>query len=199
MGTSLDLSREKIEAVFESDELVTVPESNLGALSDADAREVLRTLGIPVGKNPWFGLDDKIGERFRRIGEDYDWELADRYSEVPLGADRWIPLGMIPYDSIVLDPFTGKVHCLPQDGEIYLFNSKLRYFVHFLYILQAERPHFDVEWEGEGDDDDDLFDPEGARSRTEAAMRSVDPAALENPQSRWFDVLTSIVDPEYDY
>jgi hypothetical protein len=37
VGTSLDLSREKIEAVFESDELVTVPESNLGALSDADA------------------------------------------------------------------------------------------------------------------------------------------------------------------
>lgn len=102
---------------------------------------------------------------------------------------------MIAYDSIVLDPYTGRVHCLPQDGEIYLFNSKLRYFVHFLYVLQAERPHFDVEWEG----DDDLFDPEGARARTEAAMRAVDPAALENPGSRWFDVLTSIVDPESDY
>ncbi|ARF58243.1 SUKH-4 family immunity protein [Streptomyces gilvosporeus] len=191
----LDLSRQALETVFTSAELVTVPESRLDAVADPDAREVLRTLGLPVGKNPWFGLDNKLGERFRRIAEDFDWELADRYSEVPPGADRWIPLGMIPYDSIVLDPETGKVHCLPQDGEIYLFNSKLRHFVHFLYVLQAERPHFDFEWEG----DDALFDPEAARSRVEAAMRAIDPAALENQESRWFDVLTSIVDPEYDY
>lgn len=196
MTTSpLDLSRQALETVFTPAELITVPESRLDAVADPDAREVLRTLGLPVGKNPWFGLDNKLGERFRRIEEDYDWELADRYSEVPLGAETWISLGEIPYDGIAFDPETGKVHCLPQDGEIYLFNSKLRHFVHFLYILQAERPHFDFEWEG----DDELFDPEGARSRVEAALRSVDPAALENPESRWFDVLTFIVDPEYDY
>lgn len=196
MTTSpLDLSRQALETVFTPAELITVPESRLDAVADPDAREVLRTLGLPVGKNPWFGLDNKLAERFRRIEEDYDWELADRYSEVPLGAGRWIPLGMIPYDSVVLEPETGKVHCLPQDGEIYLFNSKLRHFVHFLYILQVERPHFDFEWEG----DDELFDPEGARSRVEAAMRSIDPAALEIPESRWFDVLTYIVDPESEY
>ncbi|MFE2430603.1 SUKH-4 family immunity protein [Streptomyces sp. NPDC059373] len=197
MTSPPELSRRTLETVFAPAELITVPESRLDAVADPDARDVLRTLGLPVGKNPWFGLDNKIGERFRRIGEDYDWELAERYSEVPLGAETWIPLGMIPYDSIVLDPDTGKVHCLPQDGEIYLFNSRLRYFVHFLYVLQAERPYFDVEWEG--DDDDDLFDPEGARTRIEAAMRSIDPVALEVPESRWFDVLTSVVDPESDY
>ncbi|NUR01260.1 MAG: hypothetical protein HOY79_33465 [Streptomyces sp.] len=195
MTSPPELSRRTLETVFALAELITVPESHLDAVTDPDAREVLRTLGLPVGRNPWFGLDDKIGERFRRIGQDYDWELADRYAEVPPGADTWIPLGMIPYDSIVLDPYTGRVHCLPQDGEIYLFNSKLRYFVHFLYVLQAERPHFDVEWEG----DDDLFDPEGARARTEAAMRATDPVSLESPGSRWFDVLTSIMDPESDY
>lgn len=194
MTSPLELSRRTLETVFAPTELITVPESHLDAVADPDAREVLRTLGLPVGNNPWFGLDDRIGERFRRIGEDYDWELTDRYSEVPLGADRWIPLGVIPYDSVVLDPYTGKVHCLPQDGEIYLFNSKLRYFVHFLYLLQAERPYFDVEWDG-----DDPYDPEGARSRIEPAMRSLDPAALEIPESRWFDVLTSIVDPDADH
>ncbi|MFK0293850.1 SUKH-4 family immunity protein [Streptomyces sp. NPDC090442] len=190
-----DLSRQALETVFTPAELITVPEGQLADVADPDAREVLRTLGLPVGKNQFFGLDNKIGERFRRIAEDYDWELVERYSEVPLGADRWIPLGMIPYDSIVLDPETGKVHCLPQDGEIYLFNSTLRQFVHFLYILQVERPAYDMEWEG----DDDLFDSEGARSRVEAAMRSIDPAALEIPESRWHDVLAGIEDPEYDH
>jgi hypothetical protein len=195
MTSPPELHRQTLETVFAPAELITVSEGQLDAVADPDAREVLRALGLPVGKNPWFGLDDRIGERFRRVGEAYDWELTERYSEVPLGADRWISLGMIPYDSVVLDPYTGKVHCLPQDGEIYLFNSKLRYFVHFLYLLQVERPYFDFDWEG----DDDLYDPEGARSRVEAAMRSLDPAALEVSESRWFDVLTSIVDPEYDY
>jgi hypothetical protein len=102
---------------------------------------------------------------------------------------------VIPYDSIVLDPYTGKVFCFPQDGEIYLFNSTFRKFVHFLYILEAELPHYDVEGEG----DDDLFDPRGARERVEAAMRAVDPAALADPQSRWHNVLTFIEDPESEY
>jgi hypothetical protein len=30
-------------------------------------------------------------------------------------------------------------------------------------------------------------------------MTSVDPAALENPDSCWFDVLMYIVDPEHHY
>ncbi|MFE6689298.1 SUKH-4 family immunity protein [Streptomyces sp. NPDC057743] len=190
-----DLSRQALETVFTPAELITVPERQLADVADPDAREVLRTLGLPTGANPWFSFYTKIGERFERVGEDFDWELADTYDEVPPGADRWIPLAEIPYDSIVLDPETGKVHCLPQDGEIYLFNSTLRHFVHFLYILQVERPAYDMEWEG----DDDLFDSEGARSRVEAAMRSIDPAALEIPESRWHDVLAGIEDPEYDH
>jgi hypothetical protein len=30
-------------------------------------------------------------------------------------------------------------------------------------------------------------------------MRAVDPAALENPESRWFDVFTYIVAPDSEY
>lgn len=196
------LSRDVLVTAFDPDELVTVAESRLAALSDPDAREVLRTLGFPVGPNPWFDMDHRIRERFERVG-DWDWQLTDRYDDVPPGADEWIVLGMIPYDAIAFAPDTGRVYCLPQDSGIHLLNSGLRQFVHFLYLLQTERPHFDLEEDDDEDDDawelDSSYDPEGARSRTEEAMRSVDPAALENPESRWFDVLTSIVDPNAHY
>jgi hypothetical protein len=192
MSRPSSLTREMLETVFDPDELITVPESNLAVVSDPDAKEVLRTLGIPVWDNPWFDMEEQIGERFERV-EDWDEKLADRYSVVPPGADKWIGLGMIPYDGIAFDPDTGKVHCLPDDSEIYLWNSSLRSFVHFLYLLQLERPHFDSQWEG---DIEVPFDPEAAQIRTREAMMSVDPAALENPESRWHAVLTYIVDPE---
>lgn len=177
MSSTID--RAMLEAVFESDELITSPESVLGPVSDADARDVLGTLGIPVWENPWFDLDDGIGERLERV-------------ETPPEADGWILLGMIPYDDIAFDPDTGKVYCLPQDGEIYLLNSGLRSFVHFLYLLQVESPNYD--WESHGKEE-----LETVRLRVREAMSSVDPAALENPESCWFDVLTYIVDPEHHF
>ncbi|MEV6944514.1 SUKH-4 family immunity protein [Streptomyces sp. NPDC051172] len=189
------LTREMLETVFDPAELVVAPEENLPAVGDPDAREVLGTLGIPVWDNPWFDMEDGIAERFGRV-EDWDEKLADRYSVVPEGAGKWIGLGMIPYDGLAFDPDTGKVYCLPDDSEIYLWNSSLRSFVHFLYLLQLERPHFDAEWEGEIEVP---YDPEAAQARVRSAMMSVDPAALENPDSRWHGVLTYIVDPEHHF
>ena len=195
MSSSNVLSREMLETVFDLDELITVPECNLGVVSDPDAKEVLRTLGIPVWDNPWFDMDEQIRERFELV-EDWDEKLAHRYSVVLPGADKWIGLGMIPYDGIAFDPDTGKVYCLPDDSEIYLWNSSLRSFVHFLYLLQLERPHFDFQWEGEIEVP---FDPEAAQIRIRKAMTSVDPAALVNPKSRWNAVLMYIVDPEHHF
>lgn len=189
------LTREMLETVFDPAELIVAPEENLSAVADADAREVLGTLGIPVWDNPWFDMEDGIAERFGRV-EDWDEKLADRYSVVPAGAGKWIGLGMIPYDGIAFDPDTGTVYCLPDDSEIYLWNSSLRSFVHFLYVLQLERPHFDAEWESEIEVP---FDPEAAQDRVRRAMMSVDPAALENPDSRWHGILTYIVDPEHHF
>lgn len=189
------LTREMLETVFDPAELIVAPEENLSAVADAEAREVLGTLGIPVWDNPWFDMEDGIAERFGRV-EDWDEKLADRYSVVPAGAGKWIGLGMIPYDGIAFDPDTGTVYCLPDDSEIYLWNSSLRSFVHFLYVLQLERPHFDAEWESEIEVP---FDPEAAQDRVRRAMMSVDPAALENPDSRWHGILTYIVDPEHHF
>ncbi|MFE2430604.1 SUKH-4 family immunity protein [Streptomyces sp. NPDC059373] len=186
------LSRDTLETVFEPAQLITSPESVLGPVRDPDAREVLRALGIPVWENPWFDLDHGTGERLERVRE-WDGELSERYDQVPAGADDWISLGMIPYDDLAFDPDTGAVHCLPEDAEIYLFNSSLRSFVHFLYLLKAESPNY--EW----NESNTMAGLEATRLRIREAMTSVDPAALENPKSRWFDVLTYIVDPEHHY
>ncbi|MEU2715670.1 SUKH-4 family immunity protein [Streptomyces sp. NPDC007205] len=195
MSRPLALTREMLETVFDPAELIVASEGNLPAIGDPDAREVLGTLGIPVWGNPWFDIDAELAERFGRV-EDWDGKLTDRYAVVPTGADKWISLGMIPYDGLAFDPGTGTVYCLPDDSEIYLWNSSLRSFVHFLYLLQLERPHFDAQWESEIEVP---YDPEAAQVRVRRAMMSVDPEALENPDSRWHGVLTYIVDPEHHF
>jgi SUKH-4 immunity protein len=193
--TSLpDLTREAMQAAFAEHGLLTISDRDLDAVPDADARQALRVLGMPRVAAPWFSTDTGIGGGFRRVGEVLDWDLADRYDDVPPRADRWICLSWAAHDGIALDPETGRVLCLPQDAEIYLLNSGLRSFIHFLYALETERPNYDMEWEG-----DEELDPDGARRRVEAAMRSVDPAALEQTGSLWFGVLEFIVDPESDY
>lgn len=184
------LTRSDLEDVFESSELITVPEHQAGSITDPDARDVLRTLGIPLWDNPWIDVDDRIPERWERVGG-WDVDLTERYDRVPPEAGRWIGLAVIPYDRIAFDPETGRVYCLAQDGEIYLFSSSLRSFVYFLYLLQLERPHFDIDMETEAE-----FEPEAARQRTEAAMRAADPEVLDNARSRWHDILEYIVDPD---
>lgn len=190
-----ELNRRSLESVYGPDQLLTVPRHRLEEIKDPDTRDVMRTLGLPMGKNPMFGLGRELDERFIRVGEEYDWELVERYSEVPLESDRWVHLCQITDDGIVLDPDTGKVLCLPQDGEIYLFNSSFRKYVHFMYIYESQLPHFDFA----SDAGDDVWDPQRARARIEKAFRTVDPVVLENPESRWHDVLAFVVDPEYDY
>lgn len=176
---------------FEPAELITSPESILGPVTDADARDVLRTLGLPIWENPWFDLDAGIGERLDRVA-DWDGELSDRFDQVPPDADGWIGLGLFPYDDIAFDPHGGTVYCLPQDSEIYVVNSSLRSFVHFLYLLKAESANY--AWETQGMDE-----LEATRLRIRENMASVDPIALENPGSCWFQILTYIVDPEHHY
>ncbi|MFF3495251.1 SUKH-4 family immunity protein [Streptomyces sp. NPDC002795] len=193
---SSPLTRNEMLTVFSEDELMLPSEELLGEIPDVDSREVLRTLGLPVWENPWFDMDDEISERLQRVS-DWDVGLADRFDEIPQGAEEWISLGTIPYDDIAFDASTGVVYCLSDESGIYPFNSSLRNFIHFLYLLQSERPKFDIEhprYEQEGEDD-----PEMTRRRVKDAMEEIDAAALENPDSRWHEVLDYIVDSELHY
>jgi hypothetical protein len=177
-----------LETVFDPSELVTVPESSLAVVPDADTRQVLGTLGVPFWENPWFDMDDRLRDGLPRVTE-WDSSLSARFGQVPEGADNWVSLGLIPYDDLAFDPVTGKVYCCPQEGEIYLLNSKLRNFVHFHYLLRLESPNY--EWESSTE-----AEREAVRLRVREAMTSLDPAALENPESRWIDILQYIVDPD---
>ncbi|MFD7299057.1 SUKH-4 family immunity protein [Streptomyces sp. NPDC059897] len=193
---SSPLTRNEMLTVFSEDELMLPSEELLGEIPDVDSREVLRTLGLPVWENPWFDMDDEVSERLQSVAG-WDVGLSDRFDEIPQGAERWISLGTIPYDDIAFDASTGVVYCLSDESGIYPFNSSLRNFIHFLYLLQSERPKFDIEhprYEQEGEDD-----PEMTRRRVKDAMEEIDPAALENPDSRWHEVLDYIVDSELHY
>ena len=183
------VTRAMLEAVFEPGELLTSPDGILGPVTDADAREVLRTLGLPVWDNPWFDVDDELGERLERVSE-WDLELSECYDHVPPGAEDWIGLALFPYDSIAFDPESGKVYCFPDDAEIYLLNSSLRSFVHFHYLLKSEQPNYDQVTIR-------IPEREVIGLRVREAMAEADPAALETPESCWSDILKSITDPRY--
>ncbi|GAA5180503.1 hypothetical protein GCM10023322_12950 [Rugosimonospora acidiphila] len=197
MHDLFELSRRSLEAVYGPDQLISVPESRLAEIADPDTRDVMGTLGLPVGRNPMFGLYWAVGDSFSIMGEreDHQWKLDERYDPVPPGADRWINLCDMSDDSVVLDPGTGKVFCLPQDGDIYLLSASFRNYVHFMYIYESQLPYFDPEWEG----GDESLDPQGARIRIEDAFRAVDPVALENPRSHWYSALMFVVEPEFEY
>lgn len=185
-------TRQMLEDAFTPEVLATVPEALLDGVRDPDARDVLAALGIPQ-QLIWFSFSD-VRAGLETVSQSYDWELSDQYAQVPPGAGEWIDLAGFYYENIALDPVSGKVYGLPQDGEIFLLNNSLRQFVHFLYLVQVERPHFDIEWEGATD-----IDEEAARDRIEAVMRAVDPAAFDYEKSIWFDVLTYVVDPEAEF
>ncbi|MDI5972317.1 SUKH-4 family immunity protein [Streptomyces sp. SL13] len=190
------LTREQLETVFDTVELVTHQGDDLDdVVRDADARSVLRELGIPVWENPWFDLEESLRDDFVFL-RDGETNLAAGHDTVPPGAGDWIVLGMIPYDDLALDPHSGAVHCLPQDSEIYVLSSSLRQFVHFLYLLQRERPNY-TPVENPEDLTDDLPFVEDVRDRLEAEMRSVDPVAMENPDCHWHGILDYIVGGEY--
>ncbi|MFF7279189.1 SUKH-4 family immunity protein [Streptomyces griseorubiginosus] len=55
--------------------------------------DLLRDVGIPARPNPWF-------------------DLRERRTDLPEGAEGWLLLGMVPYDDIALDGVSGVMHCL---------------------------------------------------------------------------------------
>ncbi|MEV5598011.1 SUKH-4 family immunity protein [Streptomyces sp. NPDC052496] len=183
------IDRTTLETRFSEEELVTWPEEELGGIECEASRRFLREVGLPIRANPWFDLIDRSDPELKAVGACYE-DLNVRWGNLPANAADWVLLGMIPYDDIALDVATGAVLCLPQDEEnVYPLNKDLYSFVHSLYLLEVERPHYDEELA------EDL-DPEGACERLTEQMREIDPAALDVPHSRWHDILEWVSDPD---
>ncbi|MGW1372923.1 SUKH-4 family immunity protein [Streptomyces sp. NPDC002446] len=181
------IDRTTLEGAFSSEELVTLPEGMLEGIDHEASVDFMRHVGLPVRANPWFDLIDRSWRELKKVGDCYE-DMRDRWTNLPDNAANWVLLGMVPYDDIALDVATGVVYCLPSDeDDVYPLNKDLYSFAHFLYLLELERPNYDVEMEQE-------LDPEGAEQRLIAQMREIDPAALDVPHSRWHDILEWVSD-----
>ncbi|WP_437015659.1 SUKH-4 family immunity protein [Streptomyces sp. enrichment culture] len=184
------MDRETLESEFRPEEIVTFSPAALARVRHEPSSQFLRDVGIPSRPNPWFDLVDGTPEQARVLGECYD-DLDDRWTNLPTGAESWLVLGMVPYDDIALDGATGVVYCLPgEDSEVYPLNKDIDSFVHFLYLLEKERPNYDFE------SDEETLDPEGAARRLSERMREIDSEALEVSGSRWHDILEYVACPE---
>ncbi|KOU06481.1 hypothetical protein ADK86_06075 [Streptomyces sp. NRRL F-5755] len=151
----------------------------------------LRDVGLPVRANPWFDLIDRSAPELMTVGACYD-DPNVRWANLPANATDWVLLGMIPYDDIALDGATGTVLCLPQnENKVYPLNQDLHSFVHFLYLLEIERPNYDEEV----NEDITLAGAEEAGVRLAEQMREIDPASLDVSHSRWHDILEWVSDP----
>ncbi|KAA6224045.1 hypothetical protein CP973_20960 [Streptomyces albofaciens JCM 4342] len=184
--------RAMLESQFNADEIVTLPEEELGDLGHEPSRCFLREVGLPVRANPWFDLIDRSDLKLKKVGACYD-DLNARWGNLPGNAADWVLIGMVPYDDIALDVATGTVLCLPQDeDEVYPLNKDLASFAHFLYLLEDERPNYDEEV----NEDISLASAGEAGQRLAEQMRVIDPAALDIPHSRWHDILKWVSDPD---
>jgi len=174
------VDRAALEAVIPPDALITVPESGLEGVAHRPTRDVLRDLGVPV--NFWLrpasdfskGVLTADRERLRE-------EFADFGIDVDV--DGWALLGTISHDLVYLDTRSGVVHSIPDGGVPRRLNSSLHAFVHFLYLLEVERPNYDFEYPARpsGDAPEREFRP-GAEDRLRERMTAVDPVGFEPPE-----------------
>lgn len=190
------IDRETLETEFRPEELTTFTGAAVASIQHGPTSHFLRTVGIPSRPNPWFEFVDGTSQGTEQLGDSYR-DLRDRWTNLPVGAEEWILLGTVPYDDIAVDGTTGVVHCLPGDGpETYRLNKDVVSLVHFLYLLEKERPNYAFESDQSDQSDQGTLDPEGAARRLTERMREIDPAALETSRSRWHDVLDYVAYPE---
>ncbi|GGS72944.1 MULTISPECIES: SUKH-4 family immunity protein [Streptomyces] len=175
-----------MESAFDADDLITVDETALGAVTHEPTRVFLREVGLPdrVG---WFEADQQLVDGEIEVGGD-DWQaVAAKYPSCSFDMSAWLTLGGIGMDDIVIDSATGVVYCIPEEGRIHVLNSSIDAFAYFLRELEMERSAYDHEVAG-----DAMTDPVGAENRLRATMRRADPTALEDPESLWQAVLRSV-------
>lgn len=173
-----------MESVFPPEQLVTLEDGKLPAGFHEPARSLLTTVGLPDDRSSFFVLDGGLfgGEtpnRFRRCSE---LRYFSRYTEMSKGWGNWLVIGGIFDDVVTLDPVSGAVYCLP-DGEYqscaYTLNQSLDSFLHFLYLLELERPNYDFTVS------DDIPDSEGVAESLRERMIRADSLPFEGVEPAW--------------
>lgn len=176
------VDRTMMELVFPPDKLVRLAEGRLPAGLHEVALSFLTGIGLPDVRSSWFTVDVGFFEEespggIRLCG---DLRHFPELENMPDGAEKWIILGGIHFDAIVLDPVSGIVYSLP-DGEYgaAVLSQNLDSFGYFLYLLESERPHYDYTVSEE------ITDSEGIAEHLREVMVRTDPLPFENVEPAW--------------
>lgn len=166
------IDRATLEAAFPPGVLVTLPEAATAEVEHRPTREFLRDVGIP--DHYWLQVTDG----FRNGVLETDRDALNAYlPELGPLFENWVRIGTVSTDRIYLDTRTGAVHSIPDGGVPVRLNSGIQAFVHFLYLLQLERPDYDL-----GSLPADSAYESGAEDRLRERMRAVDPVAFQPPE-----------------
>ncbi|MFJ9468605.1 SUKH-4 family immunity protein [Streptomyces caniferus] len=177
------VNRPMMESAFSPESLVVSEEGKLPADLNELTRSLLVDVGLPDDRSFFFVIDGGFFEggspnRFRRCAE---LPFLDRYEDMPRGWESWLVIGEIHSDGVVLDPATGVVYCLPDDGEYraHVLNQSLDSFLFFLYLLAIERPNYDFRFAEECDD------TERVAASLRERMASADPLPFRGVEPAW--------------
>ncbi|MFF8790690.1 SUKH-4 family immunity protein [Streptomyces sp. NPDC015125] len=180
------VNRVMMESAFSPGGLVTPEEDKLPAELDEPARSLLVNVGLPDDRSFFFVIDggffegeaQEIPHRFRRCAE---LDCFSEYEDMPRGWENWLLIGEIHHDAVALDPVSGVVYCLPDDGEFQarVLNRNLDSFLFFLYLLASERPHDDFRGACE------LDDTERVAASLRERMAGADPLPFDGVEPAW--------------
>ncbi|MHA6762517.1 SUKH-4 family immunity protein [Streptacidiphilus sp. PAMC 29251] len=186
MPPSVD--RSAFEAVLSPDAMVTLGDEALRVVSHLPSRAALHDVGLPDRPAAgWLDVAQAVCDGELTVGVGREYVVAPE-DDLPASfvLDHWALLGGIGENYVYLDVHTGVVHCVPEDDEAHVLNTSLELFLYFLYLLEVERPHYDLKFVG-GD-----IETGGSEQRLPPLMRAADSEAMAYEGSFWYQVLDSV-------
>ncbi|WP_254666720.1 SUKH-4 family immunity protein [Streptomyces sp. WMMB 714] len=177
------VDRSMMESVFGAENLNTWPEPKLPEDLRSASREFLMEVGLPDDPASFFLLDDApLKDEDSSEGLSRCSSLAgfSQYQGMPAEWAKWLVLGEIGVDPVVLDPCSGTVYSLP-DGEYRAdpLNSSVESFASFLYLLEGRRS----EWDPEASEEP--IDPRSAVTALRESLEQADPLPFEGHEPGW--------------
>ena len=182
------VDRAAFEAVLSPDALVTLGDDALREVTHEPTRAALRDIGLPDRPAAgWLDVAQAVCDGELAVGVPRDQVVApDDDLPESFVLEHWALLGGIGENYVYVDVRTGVVHCVPEDAEAQVLNGSLELFLYFLYLLEVERPHYDLKFVG-GD-----IETGGSEYRLPPLMRAADPEAMADEDSFWHQVLYSV-------